>query len=113
MVKHVLFAAMLSLLAVSAAIANPHSPSSSEQTPANGVPTLLRRLEQVVQAGDASAYMTLLTDSADRERARDFSNSELMPGATRAVIQERDRQPLKGTLPDNGYSLIVDAFVEY
>jgi hypothetical protein len=112
MTKHVLLAAMLSLVAVSAAAANPHA-SPSQQAVPSGVAALLRRLEEVVQAGDASAYMSLLTDSADRERARDFGGSELMPGATRAVIQERDRQPLKGTLPDNGYSLLVDAFVEY
>src|SRR5215510_13661854 len=111
MMKHVLVAAMLSLAAVSAAGANPHA--SPQQAVSTGVAMLLRRLEQVVQTGDATGYMTLLTDSADRARARDFGSSELMPGATRAVIQERDRQPLQGTLPDNGYSLLVDAFVEY
>src|SRR3989442_13347528 len=85
-----------------------------DQTAQNtGIAVLLRRLEQVVQAGNAAAYLTLLTDSADRARVRDFSSAELMSGATRAVIQERDRQPLPGTLPDNGYSLLVDAFVEY
>src|SRR5438093_532892 len=81
-----------------------------DQTAQNtGIAVLLRRLEQVVQAGNAAAYLTLLTDSADRARVRDFSSAELMSGATRAVIQERDRQPLPGTLPDNGYSLLVDA----
>jgi hypothetical protein len=74
---------------------------------------LLRKLEQVVQSGDSAAYLQLLTDSADRTRATDFTSTELIPGATRVVIQERDRQPLPGTLPDNGYSLLVDAFVEY
>jgi len=142
MTKRALITAMLSLLAVSAAGADPSTPlragpavrpygsaartfysavggadpraGPSEQAAPNiGVAVLLRRFEQVVQAGDAAAYLTLLTDSADRTRARDFSSSELAPGATRAVIQERDRQPLPGTLPDNGYSLLVDAFVEY
>jgi Peptidase family M1 domain len=97
----------------SARVGGPPRDEKEDQTPSNGVAVLLRRLEQVVQSGDASGYMTLLTDSADRARARDFGGNELMPGVTRAVIQERDRQPLQGTLPDDGYSLLVDAFVEY
>src|SRR5262245_55873108 len=134
MIKEGLTTAMLSLLAVSAAGASDqvrpyfsparytyssvagaesHVGAAEQAAQSNGVAVLLRRLEQVVQAGDAAAYLTLLTESADRSRARDFGGSELMPGATRAVIQERERQPLAGTLPDNGYSLLVDAFVEY
>ena len=88
-------------------------PRAGDQTPTNGVALLLRRLERVVQAGDTAAYLSLLTESADRTRAQNFGGTEIMPGATRAVVQERDRQPLPGTLPDNGYSLLVDAFVEY
>src|SRR6185295_10486510 len=107
MIEGGLITAMLSLLVLTSATAY------AQPAPNTGVAALLRRFEQVVQAGDAAAYLTLLTDSADRNRARDFGGTELMPGATRAVIQERDRQPLPGTLPDNGYSLLVDAFVEY
>ena len=93
--------------------ADPRVGPADQAAPNNGVAALLRRFEQAIQSGDGAAYFTLLTDSADRTRARDFSSSELVPGATRAVIQERDRQPLPGTLPENGYSLLVDAFVEY
>src|SRR6185295_618521 len=107
MIEGGLITAMLSLLVLTSATAY------AQPAPNTGVAALLRRFEQVVQAGDAAAYLTLLTDSADRNRARDFGGTELMPGATRAVIQERDRQPLPGTLPDNGYSLLVDVFVEY
>jgi hypothetical protein len=107
MIKRGLITAMLSLLVLTSATAH------AQTAPNTGVAALLRRFEQVVQAGDLEGYLGLLTDSADRNRARDFGGTELMPGATRAVIQERDRQPLPGTLPDNGYSLLVDAFVEY
>jgi hypothetical protein len=107
MIKRGLITAMLSLLVMTSATAH------AQTAPNTGVAALLRRFEQVVQAGDLEGYLGLLTDSADRNRARDFGGTELMPGATRAVIQERDRQPLPGTLPDNGYSLLVDAFVEY
>src|SRR5262249_40693958 len=80
---------------------------------ADGVRLLLARLERVLQAGDGPAFLAALADSADRDRALWFIGSELIPGSTRAVIQERDRQPLAGTLPGNGFRLIVDTFAEY
>jgi peptidase M1-like protein len=79
----------------------------------DGVRLLLARLERILQAGDGPAFMATLADAADRGRASDFIGSELLPGAVRTVIQERDRQPLAGSLPGNGYRLIVDAFAEY
>ena len=36
-----------------------------------------------------------------------------MPGATRVTVKERDREPLRGTLPGNGYRLSVDVFAEF
>jgi hypothetical protein len=87
---------------------------ASAQTPqADGVTVLLRRLEQIVQAGEPAGYLGLLSDSADRSRARDFAGSELLARAAHAVVQERDRAPLPGTLPGNGYRLIVDVFVDF
>ena len=80
---------------------------------ADGVRLLLARLERLAQAGDGVAYMSELGATANRDRARDFIGAELLPGANRAVIQERDRQPLAGTLPGNGYQLIVDVFAEF
>ena len=48
-----------------------------------------------------------------RARGRDFVSSELLPGATRVVVQERDREALPGTLAGNGYRLMVDVFAEF
>jgi len=79
----------------------------------DGVRLLLERLERVVQAGDTAAYFALLSRSADRTRARDFSSAELMPGANRSVIKERDRLPLQGSLAGNGYRLMVDVIAEF
>jgi hypothetical protein len=78
-----------------------------------GMRTLLDVVERVAQAGDAAAYLGLLADSADRARARDFASTELIPGATRVVVKERDRLPLAGALPGNGYRLWVDVFTEF
>jgi peptidase M1-like protein len=75
--------------------------------------TLVATIEQVVGAADIPAYLALHTESADRERARLFAGGELQPGATRAVVRERDREQLQGSLPGNGYRLIVDVFSEF
>src|SRR5204862_564292 len=71
---------------------------------------VLQQLEHIVQAGAVSRYFALLADSANRDRARAFAEFEIGNGATRAIIQERDRAALKGALPGNGYELFVDVF---
>jgi hypothetical protein len=106
------FRAVLLSLVVLSATAAPGD-ASSQPTTADGVTVLLRRFEQTVQNADTAAHQALLADSADRARSAEFASTEILPGATRVVIQERDRQPLPGTLPDNGYRLMVDAFAEY
>ena len=80
---------------------------------ADGVRALLFRLEQIVQASDARAYKMLLSETADQKAAADFVSAELLPGATRAVLKERDREPLPGILPGNGYRLSIDTFTEF
>jgi hypothetical protein len=79
----------------------------------DGVRLLLGRLERAVLAGDGTAYIAALSASANRERAREFAGSEIMPGANRSVVQERDRQALPGSPADAGYRLIVDVFAEF
>src|SRR4029079_379382 len=49
----------------------------------------------------------------NRERAIEFCSSELLPGATRTVLKERDREPLRGTLAGHGYRLMVDVLTEF
>ena len=73
---------------------------------------LMRRIEQVVRAGDTSAYFALLSTGADRQRATEFASSELMPGANRSVVQERDRAALAGA-SDNGYRIMLDVMAEF
>ena len=54
--------------------------------------------------------MGLLSAVADRRFARDASRALIGPGITRAVIRERDRAPLEGTLPGDGYRLMIEIF---
>src|SRR5437867_8750863 len=83
------------------------------QQDADGIRLLLLRVERIVQEGDTAAYFASLAGTADRNRARDFVSFELQPGATRAVVRERDREPLAGTLAGNGYRLMVDVLAEF
>jgi len=77
------------------------------------VQRLLVRIEQSLEAGDVFGYLDLVAGTANRARAIDFSRSEIQPGATRAVIKERDRIPFGSTVSPDGYRLIVDVFVEF
>ena len=74
---------------------------------------LLAHVEQIVQSGDVFAYLDLVSGSANRTRAVDFSRSEIQPGATRAVVKERDRIPFGSSISPDGYRLVVDVFVEF
>ena len=56
--------------------------------------------------------MDLLSASADRAAARAFADAVFLPGATRVVVRERDRAELVGTLPGEGYSLMLEVLWE-
>jgi hypothetical protein len=105
--------AIRATLCVCLAVAASGSVVRTQDAQADDVPLLLRRLELLVQKSDSGGYLALLADSADRDRATDFSSREIPAGITRAVIQERDRAPLAGTLPGNGYQLTIDVFEEF
>ncbi len=75
---------------------------------------LLQRLEQIARRSDAAAYLALLAGSADREGRRRISPLEFRPRRRRASsFRSAIASPSPGTLPGNGYSLTVDAFMEY
>src|SRR5262245_11722398 len=87
--------------------------SAARAQNADGIQLLVRRLEQIVQAGDTTGYAALLAPAADREKANDFASIELAQAAARAVLQERDREPLRGAPAGEAYRLMVDAFAEF
>ena len=75
--------------------------------------SLVQKLEQLARQGDGSGFLALQAPSADERPANEFVLTEFRHGANRVVLQERDRQPLRGVLPGNGYTLTLDAFVEF
>jgi hypothetical protein len=84
------------------------------QTPSQtdrGLAALYERLEAALVAGDASAFLGLLGPGADRDAATKFTAEQFSPGATRAVVRERDRDMrAEGAA---GLSLLLEVFVEW
>ncbi len=73
---------------------------------------LLAKIEVVLREGPPERYLDLLSASADRASCADFARSVIVPGITRAVVKERDRTDLLGTLPGDGYRLMVEVMLE-
>jgi hypothetical protein len=84
----------------------------AQTPPDDGVGLLLTRLQAVLEAGEASRIAALVSDSAAPDLVVQLAPRIIMPGATRAVVKERERDALVGVLPGNGYRLIVDIFTE-
>jgi hypothetical protein len=72
----------------------------------------LQDVEASVAASDVARWMDLLSPNADRAAAEQFFRSMVPTDVTRAVVRERDRQPLSGALPGEGFQLLVDVFAE-
>jgi hypothetical protein len=86
--------------------------AASQPAKDDGVAALLRKIEQALQSGAVPRYLELLSSMAVRERARIFAATVIGDGVTRAAIRERDRTQLFGTLPGDGYRLLLEVFVE-
>jgi hypothetical protein len=80
--------------------------------PPDGVATLLNRVEKLLLAADPAGFTPLFSTVASREKLAEFIDDLVHPGVTRAVVRERDRVALDGTLPGDGYRLVVDFFTE-
>ena len=76
------------------------------------IQAFLQAIETTISTTDRSAWLALLSPNAERDVASEFFESMVPQGVTRTVVRERDRAPLLGTLPGEGYRLIADVFVE-
>ena len=105
-------AVLVVLLAVLVQHGGSHLAAQAGLPRIDGVARLLLRIQQVMQAGNPGAYLDLLSAVASRDFAREAAVKLVLPGITRAVIRERDRTPLEGTLPGDGYRLMVEVLTE-
>jgi len=78
----------------------------------DGILSLLNRAEQSLLVSNTDAFTALFSPAAPAEPREAFVRDLLIPEVKRAVVRERDRVPLEGSLPGDGYRLIVDFFTE-
>ena len=76
------------------------------------VDVLLRRVGAILNAGDRAALPPLFGPSISDLRIEQHVNDFFTPGAIRTALFERDRAPLEGVPPGDGYQLVVELFIE-
>ena len=89
------------------------SPSSAQTPEPDPVAPLLRRFEQALNRGDRPALTgTVLALTSRPPRSICISEACSCSGAVKTTVRERDRAPLEGAPPGDGYSLVVEFFIE-
>jgi hypothetical protein len=94
------------------------SPAFAQQAPRAlddedlSILAFLQAVETSISTTDRARWVDLLSPSADRDQALEFFDAMVPQGITRVVVKERDRAPLQGTLPGEGFRLIVEVFME-
>jgi hypothetical protein len=86
--------------------------SASAQTAPDPVTSLLRRFEQALNKSDKSALAEMFSPDVPSASVEVYLGSLLMPGAVKSTLRLRDRSPLEGAPPGDGYSLVVEFFIE-
>jgi len=99
----------LLFLACVCAWATPLSAQIAEPDP---VTPLLQRLEQALNQADEAALSALFSADVAATQVQRFTGDLLMEGAVKTTLRERDRSQLEGAPPGDGYSLVVEFFVE-
>ena len=88
-------------------------PATAQTPPPDGVNVLLARLEMLMQGGDAAGGLSsLLVPTFPSDDLENFKEYLLKPDTRRAVVAERDRTPLVGALPGDGYRLMAELYTE-
>ena len=76
------------------------------------IQNFLQALETSISTTSRQGWVDLVSTSADRDKALEFFDAMVPQGITRVVVKERDRSPLQGALPGEGFRLIVEVFME-
>lgn len=88
------------------------SSSSAQTTEPDPVAPMLRTFAQALNQGDRPALTAMFSPDMPTAKIGLYVGSLLMPGAVKATVRLRDRSPLEGAPPGDGYSLVVEFFIE-
>lgn len=90
----------------------PASAQRSDEGPGD-IAVLLTELEAALQTGDAASFLGQLNDDPQtRDHAMGFLDENTLEGATRVVVHEADRTPLRGVPEGDGYRIMVEILNE-
>jgi hypothetical protein len=87
-------------------------PAAAQTPPADGVTALLERFETALQQGAGGDLGSLVGPAFPADDLDEFKAFLLKDETRRAVVAERDRAPLTGTLPGDGYRLVAELYTE-
>ena len=73
---------------------------------------LVRKFERALNAADRPGLLALFASSVPEHQVQQFTNDLLVTGAVRTIVRERVRAPLEGAPPGDGYTLIIEFFIE-
>ena len=88
------------------------SSSSAQTTDPDPVAPLLRRFEQALNQNNRPALNGMFSPSVETAKVDLYLGTLLMPGAVKTTVRLRDRSQLEGAPPGDGYSLVVEFFIE-
>jgi hypothetical protein len=87
------------------------TPAAQERPGTDPVAALLTRLEQMMVRGDSDTFPGLFGPGVAEGSIRRYQIDLFLTGAVKAVVRERERAPLEGAPPGDGYRLVVEFFV--
>ena len=99
-------------LLVLACVCGCASSSWAQTAEPDPVAPLLRSFEQALNRGDRTALTALFSSGVPSSQIDLYLGSLLMPGAVKSTLRLRDRSQLEGAPPGDGYSLVVEFFIE-
>ena len=73
---------------------------------------MVRKFERALNAGDRAGLRALFAASVPESQIEQYTNDLLINGAVRTTLRERARAPLEGAPPGDGYTLIIEFFIE-
>jgi hypothetical protein len=95
------------------------APLSAHQVPTRApdaeelsLQAFMQAVETAISTMDRNRWIELLSPGADREQSLEFFDAMVPQGITRVVVKERDRASLQGSLPGEGYRLMLEVFQE-
>ena len=99
------------LIACAVLLAGLAAPASA-QSGSEHIGALLARIERAFPSGDPAALRPMLSPNVAPGVMDTFAPRVLTSPSRRVVVHERDRDPLDGALPGDGFRLTVDIFLE-